>query len=263
MPTFDTPEPISVAIELAVGHVRIVASDRADTVVDVRPSDDSDESDVKAARQVRVEYANGTLQVKAPKIRPFDFSNKTRSVDITIELPSGSRVEGSAQLGDLGSTGRLGELRYKSGTGHIRLDRTGELRVHTGAGDVAAEAVDGNADISTGSGRVQVGEVTGTTVAKNSNGDISIDHSAAGGEVKTSHGRIRVGEVVRGAVVAKTAMGDVEVGIAERTAAWLDVHTGYGRVRNSLEAAAEPDASEDTVEVRANTSFGDITIHRS
>ena len=39
MPTFDTPEPITVVIDLSVGDVRITASDRADTVVEVRPTD--------------------------------------------------------------------------------------------------------------------------------------------------------------------------------------------------------------------------------
>jgi hypothetical protein len=39
MPTFDTPEPISVTVEFGVGDLRIVASDRADTMVEVRPSD--------------------------------------------------------------------------------------------------------------------------------------------------------------------------------------------------------------------------------
>jgi hypothetical protein len=38
--------------------VQITASDRADTVVEVRPSD---ESDVKAAQQTRVEYADGAI----------------------------------------------------------------------------------------------------------------------------------------------------------------------------------------------------------
>src|SRR4029450_8496829 len=63
MPNYETPEPISVTLEVGVGNVRVTASDRTDTTVDVRPSDDADESDVKAAAQIRVDYANGTLQV--------------------------------------------------------------------------------------------------------------------------------------------------------------------------------------------------------
>ena len=38
MPTFDTPEPISATIDLAVGDVRISAGDRLDTVVEVHPA---------------------------------------------------------------------------------------------------------------------------------------------------------------------------------------------------------------------------------
>ena len=38
MPTFDTPEPISVTVELTLGDVRISAAERTDTVVAVEPS---------------------------------------------------------------------------------------------------------------------------------------------------------------------------------------------------------------------------------
>ena len=57
MRTFDTPEPISVTVELGVGDLRIVASDRTDTMVEVRPSDAAKKADVTAAEQTRVEYA--------------------------------------------------------------------------------------------------------------------------------------------------------------------------------------------------------------
>ena len=71
MPTFDTPEPITATIDLAIGDVRISAGDRATTVVDVQPSDPSSEDDRKVAEQTRVEYANGQLLVKTPKLRPW------------------------------------------------------------------------------------------------------------------------------------------------------------------------------------------------
>ena len=37
MPTFDTPESITVTLEIGVADVRITAGERTDTVVDVRP----------------------------------------------------------------------------------------------------------------------------------------------------------------------------------------------------------------------------------
>lgn len=282
MPIFDTPEPILVTIELGIGDVHITASDRIDTVVETRPSDDSDQSDVQSAKQTHVEYANGTLTVKAPKPGVLDFSRKSRSVDVSIELPTGSQVHATT-IGDIRCTGQLGECGVKTSAGHVQLDRTGPLRVDTAAGHVTVGGVVGKAEITTGSGKVRVGEIDGMGVIKNSNGntdigtvtgevhvhaangDISIDHALGSrAEVKTANGSIRIGEAARGSVVLKTAMGDLNVGIAEGTAAWLDVNTGFGRVHNSLSDASQgPEQHDDTLEVRARTSYGDITIARS
>ncbi|GGK00150.1 hypothetical protein GCM10010123_32570 [Pilimelia anulata] len=281
MPDFATPEPISVTVELSVGEVRIAASDRTDTVVDIRPSDPADESDVAAAAQVRVDFTNGLLRVVGPKGRAFDFSRRTRSVDVAIALPSGSGVSVELQVGDVRGTGRLGECRLRTSAGHFWLERTGPLRLDTSAGHVTADGVAGDAEVSTGSGRIRIGGVEGAAVVKNSNGDtaigavagdvrvraangdIRIERAGAGVDAKTSNGSVRVGEVVRGSVALGTAMGDLDVGIAAGTAAWLEVNTSFGHVRNLLENAASPDGAAETVEVRGRTSYGDITIHRA
>jgi DUF4097 and DUF4098 domain-containing protein YvlB len=281
MPKYETPEPVSVTLELGTGNVRIAASNRTDTVVEVRPSDEADESDVKTAQQVRVDYANGMLRVTGPKARAFDFSRKTRSVDVSIELPSGSQVSAETQLADIRCAGRLGECRLKTSAGNFWLERTGPLRLDTSAGHVTADGITGNAEISTGSGKVQIGDVEGTAVVKNSNGDttigavagdvrvraangdIGVERAGAGVDAKTSNGSIRLGEVSSGSVVLETAMGDLEVGIADGTAARLEVNTGFGHIHNLLESATRPEETDETVEVRARTSYGDITIRRS
>ncbi len=281
MPNFETPGPISVTLELGVGDVRIAASDRTDTVVEIRPSDEADESDVTAAQQVRVDYTNGVLRVTGPKAPVFDFSRKTRSVDVSIELPSGSQVSAEMLMADIRCAGRLGECRFKTGAGNARLERTGPLRLDSGAGHLTVGGVAGNAEISTGNGKVQIGEVEGSAVVKSANGDIlidavtgdvrvrtangeiSIERAGGGVDAKTSNGRIRLGEVVRGSVALETAAGDLEIGIAEGTAAWLEVNTGFGRVRNLLKNATRPEEADETVEVRGRTSYGDITIRRS
>jgi DUF4097 and DUF4098 domain-containing protein YvlB len=280
MPTFTTPEPISVTLELGVANVRIAASERLDTVVEVRPSDGADESDVKAAEQVRVDYSGGALQIAGPKARSFDFSRKTRSVDVSIELPAGSQLSAQLQMGDFHSAGQLGDCRFKT-TGNFWLEHTGALRLHTGAGRITVDGVAGDADISTGTGKIRLGEVDGSALVKSSNGDIVIDavtgdarvrtangeisimRAGAGVDARTSNGSIRLGEAVRGAVVLGTAAGDLDVGIAEGTAAWVEVNTAFGHVRNLLDTAGSPAETDETVEVRGRTSFGDITIRRA
>lgn len=275
VPTFTTPEPISLTIDLSVGDVTLVASDRTDTVIEVRPSNAADDSDVEAAAQTQVGFADGTLTVRGPRSPIFDFSRKTRSVAVHVELPTGSAVHGDMAVGYIDSTGVLGEYRFKTSVGHFRLARTGRLRLDT-TGHVTVDAVVGDAEVSTGSGRVRIGEVDGAAAVKNSNGptdlgtvtgalrvrtangDISVERAEAGVDAKTSNGNIRIGEVARDSVSVQTSAGDLEVGVAAGAAARLDLKTGHGRVSNGL--PAEP---VHTVEVRAHTGFGDITIHRA
>jgi hypothetical protein len=63
--------------------------------------------------------------------------------------------------------------------------------------------------------------------------------------------------------VLETRAGDVDVGIREGTAAWLDVDARAGRVHNALAVADAPAATDEKVEVRARTTVGDIAIRRA
>ncbi|MCX2949721.1 DUF4097 family beta strand repeat-containing protein [Lentzea sp. NEAU-D7] len=280
MPSYDTPEPISVLLDVYAGYVQITASDRTDTKVDVRPSDPADSSDVEAAQKTKVDYADGTLTVRGPK-RTFDFSKKTRSVDVVIELPTGSKVDVDVSAGGVRTSGVLGVTEVDLSAGNIHVDRTGPLRADTGAGAVTVGVVEGNADVKTGSGHIRIGTVRGALVAKNSNGhidagvvegelkarsangDITVERAGGPAEARTAMGSINVGEVVRDTVTLNTAMGGIEIGIAQGTAAWIDAKTSFGRVANTLEGSDGPGNSAETVKVTAHTSFGDITVRRS
>ena len=263
MPTFDTPESITVTLEIGVADVRITASERTDTVVEVRPSDDTDESDVQAAQQVRVDLSHGELRITGPR-RTFDFSRKTRSTDVTIDLPAGSPVSADIAAGDIRVTGRLGQSRLKTGVGHVTADEiAGNADVHTGSGRVELGDIAGSVAIRNSNGASTVESAGGDLRVRNANGDITVGRAGAGVDAKTSNGTIRIGEVVRGSIALVTPAGDLDVGIAEGTAAWLEVKTGFGHVRNLLENATGPEEAAQTVEVRARTSYGDITIHRS
>jgi len=281
MPTFPSPEPISATVSLVVGEARITASDRNDTIVDVRPSDSTHEADVRAAEQTRVEYADGRLLVKAPKPRGLSRFGRTGSVDVTIELPTGSRLEGDAAVAAFRCVGRLGESRVKTSAGDIQIEESGGLRAHSGAGTVDVGRVAGSAEGSTGSGKVRVRLIEGGAVIKNSNGDcwigevggnarvttangdVAVDRAGADVTATTANGDVRVSEVARGSHSFKTAMGQIEIGIRTGTAARLDVHTSFGRVRNDLDPAGPPESSGDRADVHAHTSYGDVVIRRS
>jgi DUF4097 and DUF4098 domain-containing protein YvlB len=265
MPTFDTHEPITVTLQLGVGDVRVVASDRADTIVEVRPTHAAKPSDVTAAEQTLVEYASGVLQVKAHRGRKrYSFWGGSESIDVRIEVPTGSRLRGDAALAALSSAGTLGECRYKTGGGDITVEHVaGAAELTTGTGAVRVARIGGTAMVRNGNGDTWIGDVVGDLQVKAANGRIAVDQAHGAAAAKTANGDIRIGEVARGVIVAETACGKVDVAVRAGVAAWLDVHTGWGSVHNVLDASGRPGPAEETVEVRAHSSFGDVTIRRA
>jgi hypothetical protein len=279
MTTFDTPDAITATIDVAVGDVRISATDGSTTVVDVRPSDPSNDEDIKAAGLTRVEYASTGLLVKGPK-SPRLSRKYGGSIDVTVGLPAGSQVRGTGGVADFRCDGRLGECRITTALGHIRLDQADTLHLKSGIGDISVEHATGHAEVTTGSGDVRIRALDAGAVIKNSNGDtwigvaggdvrinaangnIAVDLANASIVAKSSNGDVRLGEVVRGSVVLETRLGDVEVGIREGTAAWLDASSKVGTVHNMLDAGEAPEPSAETVDVRARTSVGEIAIRR-
>jgi DUF4097 and DUF4098 domain-containing protein YvlB len=282
VPRFETPRPIAVTLELVLGDVRLTASDRSDTVVDVRPANPADDNDVKAAHQVRVEFADGRLLVKASKQwRHYTPFGPNATVDVVLDVPTGSTLTGDMSMGNLTAEGELGDCRFKTAMGHLRVDHAGTVTLKTSHGNITVDRAAGNTDVSTGSGDVRLGEIDGVAVIRNSNGDTVVGTvtgdlrvKASNGDVaveradrtvvaRTASGDLRIGEIRRGAVELRTAAGEIEVGIRPGTAAYLDVHTPYGRIHNALDDTDGPDGRDETVEVRARTGAGDIVIRRS
>jgi hypothetical protein len=280
MPTFNTPEPISLTVELGIGDVRIAAGDRTDTVVEVGPSDPSKQSDVAAAEHARVEYTDGRLLIKAPKgWRQYSSCGGGESIAVQIDLPAGSEVRADAGIATFRCIGRLGECHLKTGVGEFELDEVGgPLRLKTGSGDIAVGRAFGHVDVTAGSGAVRIGHIDGTAVVKSSNGDtwigevtgdlranaangkIVVDKAQAAVVAKTANGDVRLREVAHGAIIAETARGEIEVGVLDGVAAWLDLNTRFGNVHSELDAVERPESREDAVELRAHASFGDITV---
>ncbi|MCX4906829.1 DUF4097 family beta strand repeat-containing protein [Streptomyces sp. NBC_00878] len=280
MPSFDTPEAISVTAHVEAGSIQFTAGDRLDTVVEVRPRDPNKDLDVRAVDQTVVTYASGALTVRTPKSNLFGLG-RTGTVDVTVELPMGSRVDMTGAWAQVFGEGRLGEVRVKTSSGDVRLDTTGPLQLTASHGSISVDRVEGMAEITTSSGSLRVGLIDGPAVLKNShgtttvgaatgelrvsgaNGDIEIRRAEDSVTATTAHGTLRVDDVARGTVQLETSYGAIEVGVREGTAAWLDVSSGSGQVRNTLASSDAPEKTEDAVKVRARTRYGNIDVRRA
>ncbi|MFC0007589.1 DUF4097 family beta strand repeat-containing protein [Micromonospora siamensis] len=196
MQTFDTPTPITAVLALPAGRVQVIAADRADTTVEVLPTEPARNSDVRAAAQTTVALTDGVLRIHTQQ-RPNRLLGPSGSLTVTVRLPAGSDVEVKAAGSELRGVGRLGDLTV-DGAYRTKVDEAGHVRL---------TAIDGD---------VEIGRLTGPA------------------EISTARGDIRIGAAVSGTVVLRTGSGDISVAAAAGVSAALDAGTGTGRISNAL-----------------------------
>ena len=221
MQKFDTPTPISAVLDIPAGRIQFIAADRADTTVEILPTDASKGRDVKAAEQTTVEYGDGVLRIGAPAAKNQYFG-PSGSIEVTIRLPAGSHIEAKAGSAEFRGVGRLGDVAFDGAYGKhgaIKIDEAASAHLSAHAGDVSVGRLGGPAEISTNKGDIDIAQAT------------------------------------CGTVVLRTQMGDVRVGAARGVSASLDSGTGYGRVHNALK---NTEGAAAGLNIHATTGHGDI-----
>jgi DUF4097 and DUF4098 domain-containing protein YvlB len=263
MPTFDTPTPIRIRIDVSAGSVRVRASDRADTVVTVRPGNERRTADVQAADSTRVSYAEGKLEVTSPRRPRLLFMGTMPSIEIDLLVPEGSGLEAALSAGDVDCEGRLGEVRIDNRYGDIRIDRASTLRARTSAGDITVAHVEQDAEATTSYGEIRVRSAAGDLRLDSACGDITVERALASVGASTKYGQVSVHDAAGGSLDLATSYGKVEAGVREGTPTWLDLESSAGKVRNLLTVSDAPGDSQESLRIRARTSYGDIVVRRA
>ncbi|MCX4699295.1 DUF4097 domain-containing protein [Streptomyces sp. NBC_01352] len=221
MQKFATPTPISALLDIPAGHIRFIAADRTDTTVEILPADASKSRDTKAAEQITVTYGHGdgVLRIEAPPAKNR-ILGASGAVEVTVQLPAGSRVEAKAADGELRGVGRLGDVTFEGAQGTVKLDETADARLVLMAGDISVGRLGGPAEIS-----IQKGD-------------------------------IHITEALHGTVDLRTEAGHITVGAARGVSASLDAGTSHGRIHNALK---NTDGADSALTIHATTAYGDIT----
>ncbi|MFI6076252.1 DUF4097 family beta strand repeat-containing protein [Actinoplanes sp. NPDC051343] len=280
MPTFDSPGPITARLQfsMVIANVRVVAEPRSDVEVEVTPVDPGRKADVRVAEQTKIEFADGILTARAPRLG--SLLTRTGAVDVHLRMPEGSGLTGETAMGEIVTEGPLGEVRFKAAYGDVRIAKAETVHLRCSSGDVSvgeagsAEVVatnggvdigrvDGPVKVSNGNGGSRIGEASGEIEVNGANGVVTIDRALGDVVARNANGRIEIGEVVRGTVTMTTAAGSLEVGVREGSAAWLDLNTVAGKVRNELLVGGAPADGENSVTIRARTHVGNIVVRRA
>lgn len=217
MQEFTTPAPITAILDIPAGRIQFTAADRADTTVEIRSADPSKGRDVKLAEQTTAGYSDGVLRIMAPAGNRILGSSG--AVEVTVQLPAGSRVEAKAASAQFATAGQLGDVTFDSAQATVRVEAAATARLTAADGDITVGRLGGDA------------------------------------EIRTVRGDIQVTEAAHGTVVLRTETGAITVGAAAGVSATLDAGTTVGRIHNALQNTG----GTPGLTIHATTTVGDIT----
>ncbi|MGA0567993.1 DUF4097 family beta strand repeat-containing protein [Rathayibacter sp. KR2-224] len=279
---YDTPQPIQVVLDMLVEvMLTVTATDTTTTTLSIKAGDPTKKDDVRALGEVNVDFVDGVLGVRiARTLRYYTWFSGSPRLIVDITVPTGSDVDAKLGAGNGATEGMLGVCSVRTGAGEIRIEHAGRTTLHSGAGSIQAGRVGGPLRVTNGAGSIRIGtlegegvvknttgasvfgEVEGPLTVKSTTGDVVIEQLNGSAEIKCAHGEVRIDRVGTGEVKIEGGYGSIEVGVPEGTAAWLDVASRHGLVRNELEQASAPVDDDRTVAVTAHADYASITIRR-
>jgi DUF4097 and DUF4098 domain-containing protein YvlB len=280
MASFETPDPITLDVEIGAGNVLVVADTTATTEIELRPARAGDADALELIEQARVDHHGSTVVVHVPDGRRFGLLRRSPEVVIEARVPAGSGLVVKSKSADVQARGELGNTKIETGSGDVQLaDIDGAAVIDSGSGDIQMGTIAGAATVKAASGDIMITTCCGIAKVQTASGDIAITTAEAQLDVRTASGDVSVGEAdgpvsartasgdvslgtVRGeSVTALSASGEIEIGVGAGIAVWLDCSSLSGTVHSSLDAAESQSPDRPTLQIRANTTSGDITIH--
>ena len=282
--TFQTPGETRLDIRLGSGEVRLETAEVQETTVVLEPLRDNDAS-AAAIENARLELrdrGNGHEVVIDVRDRGRGLF-RNAEILIAVTCPEGASVETKSGSADVEGHGRFGAVEVETGSGDVEFGEIageahvnaasgdvqlasvgGDARINTASGDVQIRSIAGDAKINSASGDVILREVRGELSVNSASGDVLVREAASSVGVNTASGDQEIGSVSTGNVTLKSASGDLKVGIKEGSTLWVDARSRSGEVRSELPVSdLPPDGNGPTVELRANTMSGDITVTRA
>ena len=233
--TFETPEPPALRITVPSGSVRIDTHETSETRVELSGPNEE---------EARIELRRNEIVVEVERKKLFGSRGDWR---VVVTAPDGAQAEVQVASADVEARGRFGDVSVDSASGDVSVGRVdGRFEVNTASGDVDVDFVGGDARVNSASGDVTVGEA---------------EHDV---RVRTASGDVALRSVLRGRVDVQSASGDVQVGIRQGSSVYIDASSMSGDMSSEMEVSdTPPESGAPSVDFRARTMSGDVTVRRA
>lgn len=287
--SWSAPGPAELELTVDVGRIEVVLDADSEVRVEVRyepgagggfaegiggllswlgstgGADDPDGPEALGARAVaaaEISWHEGSRRLLVHSATELPL--RMVPIAVTVHAPGSSVVGARTGAGDVTvGGGRAGRATVRTGSGRVRVAAVdGDTEVTTGSGDVDLGEV-ARTRVRTGSGTIRVASTSGTTDIKAGSGDVDLGEVGGDLGVRTGSGDVRVTDARAGHFELTTGSGGLRIGVHAGVAAELDLSSGSGHARSDLDVSATPPEAAPALHLRGRTGSGDVLVTRA
>lgn len=265
---FEVTGHLRVDCRLTVGEVRLVAAEPGQARVEVNAHGEGGEELIRRGEVTMHDDGGGrqrlVVHYPAKNLLSGVFSITGRGgVDITIHGPVGSDLQARTGAAAVRAAMDLGAVDVVTGSGDVDLrDVTGPAAIRVGSGQVRAGTIGGSAEIDTGAGGVEVARAGGAIKVRTASGRIRIGRTQASVKVTAAAGDVTIDCAEQGHVAVTATTGDIEIGVPRGRQLHLDVSSTIGSIRSELEASDDVAEGGADLSLRVRATTGDVSLRR-
>ena len=228
------------------GDVTITASDQKQ--IDARVATEGYKigpSDVRIEEHQEGDHV--TLNVKLPHFNWSWWGGRHHSVRIEVRVPRDLDLDVHTGDGNVSAQAVAGRIRIDTGDGHVNASGLkGDVNMHSGDGHITASGLDGSLVVNTGDGHITVDGRFDALDLKT--GDGNIEARVMNGSKVANNWRLHSGD------------GRINMSLPSDLNAELDAHTGDGHITLDVPISVSGSLSRSSIHGKLNAGGGTISV---
>jgi DUF4097 and DUF4098 domain-containing protein YvlB len=237
-------------IRVPVGTIEICAGTAHVVQLAVDASDADDFEIFKTGDRISVRH-------------PSRWRARGRNSRIVAQVPAGTDVEVNSTSGEVRLMGSLGVVRIHTTSGDIEVGDAARIDVTTASGQLGCGHVSGEANISSVSGDCSIKVIDGRLDATLTSGDLRVEECGGDVTVASTSGDVRISRCAGSDIAVRSISGDVRVGLPSGIRVEAEISTLSGRASLPDAAAAAATGDRRPVRLHLKTVSGDIRVERT
>jgi len=250
--TFTSEVPGQLVLENIRGDVTIMgeATEQIEVVESITIRSKIEERAKKLFEDVKASVKQTSTEDEPLVIRVTGQPSRRREVsfEYTVVVPVIFSTLVQTRGGDLNAENIKGEIDVTTAGGNISLmELNGRISANTSGGDIDASDLGGRVTLTTSGGDIDVETIQGDLVATTAGGEIEVQDIQGNVSVNTSGGDIDLASIEGREVIARTSGGDIT---ADDITSNIDLSTTGGDIEmDNITGDAEASTSGGSIEM--------------